>query len=292
MDISEKGHLYKKETSQLINAKSPDATVKSGSVVVSNNRVAQNKTSVNSNSTQGDEKYSEGATENGEEQYSLLSGVDNLGEGGYNTRYGEDLKSTPKYLMPTPNREWQTFTRSFANKTNDIKSGDTKVVTVFTADNRYLILADGYMSGVIYDKVDLNDVNEMEKFIDDYRPSKVFSGTKAGNGNRQGNDTDGISTPPFARTSDYFDELDAFIESHPEFFRDRRESYRDFKKRTADLTDESAFSMPESKQYSISVEVEEEYMSAVESGQETEMQRLVDIAAEAAMPDSAVRIRI
>ena len=60
----------------------------------------------------------------------------------------------------------------------------------------------------------------------------------------------------------------------------------------ADLTDASAFSMPESKQYSISVEVEEEYMSAVESGQETEMQRLVDIAAKMAMPDSVVRIRI
>ena len=107
--------------------------------------------------------------------YSANDSVDNRGGSGYNTRYGEDLKSTPIYLMPTTNREWQTFTRSFANKTNDIKRGDTKVVTVFTADNRYLILADGYMSGVIYDKVDLIDVNEMEKFIDDYRPSKFLA---------------------------------------------------------------------------------------------------------------------
>ena len=55
--IGERG--YKKETSQLINAKSPDATAKSGSVVVSNNSIDQNEPSVNSNSTQESEEYSE-----------------------------------------------------------------------------------------------------------------------------------------------------------------------------------------------------------------------------------------
>jgi hypothetical protein len=54
--IGEKG--YKKETSQLINAKSPDATAKSGSVVVSNNSIDQNEPSVNSNSKQESKKYS------------------------------------------------------------------------------------------------------------------------------------------------------------------------------------------------------------------------------------------
>lgn len=55
--IGERG--YKKETSQLINAKSPDATAKSGSVVVSNNSIDQNEPSVNSNSTHESGEYSE-----------------------------------------------------------------------------------------------------------------------------------------------------------------------------------------------------------------------------------------
>lgn len=54
--IGEKG--YKKEASQLINAKSPDATAKSGSVVTSINRVAQKAQPVNSNSMQEAQEYS------------------------------------------------------------------------------------------------------------------------------------------------------------------------------------------------------------------------------------------
>lgn len=41
-------YIMKKETSQLINAKSPNATPKSGSVVVSNTNISQNDNDVNS----------------------------------------------------------------------------------------------------------------------------------------------------------------------------------------------------------------------------------------------------
>lgn len=47
----------------------------------------------------------------------------------------------------------------------------------------------------------------------------------------------------------------------------------------AGLNDKSAFSMPESKQYSLPQEVEEEYMSAVESGDTEAQSRLVEFAA-------------
>lgn len=45
-------------------------------------------------------------------------------------------------------------------------------------------------------------------------------------------------------------------------------------------------------QFAYSLPIEEQYDNSVKSNNETEMQRLVDIAAEAAMPDSVVRIRI
>lgn len=67
--IGEKG--YKKETSQLINANSPDATSKDGSVVVSNPNVSQDTPEVNTHYTQESENYSSQEQNDGGILYSF-----------------------------------------------------------------------------------------------------------------------------------------------------------------------------------------------------------------------------
>ncbi len=167
------------------------------------------------------------------------------------THFGEKLYDTPQYLKPTTNREWRAFCRSFANKTTDIQDGNNKIITIFTADNYYVINAHGYMNGRILAKESIDEYSEKETIFDDDTSPKVFIANNEGEGySKRNGDYDG-DTFAGGIPDTFYLELDEFIERHPELFANRRESYADYKRRTeAALNDEVAFSMPIGKRRS------------------------------------------
>ena len=59
----------------------------------------------------------------------------------------KDIDSDIYY--PKTQRERSAFNRSFANKTSHLKDGEIKNIIIRTADNVYLVVADGYYSGEI-----------------------------------------------------------------------------------------------------------------------------------------------
>ncbi len=153
------------------------------------------------------------------ESNSLSDSIENKWEMDYNedTHYGENLKDTPNFLKPSTDVEWQVFCRSFANKTSSIDFEERKI-TIFTENNQYLIIADGYMTGKIVSKANINLYNESGAFYDDYSRNKVFNSYDERKGDRQRNNDNG-SEPSEDQGTDSFDvELDKFIESHPEYF--------------------------------------------------------------------------
>ncbi|MEE1024701.1 MAG: hypothetical protein U0L48_06520, partial [Acutalibacteraceae bacterium] len=91
------------------------------------------------------------------------------------THSGENLYDTPNSLKPTSEEEWHSFIRSFANKTNDLKKGKRRSIIIYTEDYAYYITADGYLSGVIDEKLNLNDGAKIKRsdFVD--RPTKSVS---------------------------------------------------------------------------------------------------------------------
>ncbi len=138
--------------------------------------------------------------------------------GNGDTHYGEHIHHTPSDYKPTSEREWQVFCRSFANQTNGMKDGEYRAVSVFTADAHYLISADGYMSGVIVDKISIDEYEERKEFYDNIPGANVSNFRNEENGSGQGNySNSGIASQD--EGTDSFDvELDAFIESHSEWF--------------------------------------------------------------------------
>ncbi len=150
-----------------------------------------------------------------EEEDRLL--YNSIGGNG-DTHYGEHIHHTPSDYKPTSEREWQVFCRSFANQTNGMKDGEYRAVSVFTADAHYLISADGYMSGVIVDKISIDEYEERKEFYDNIPRANVSNFRNEENGSGQGNySNSGIASQD--EGTDSFDvELDAFIESHSEWF--------------------------------------------------------------------------
>lgn len=69
-------------------------------------------------------------------------------------KYAKDIYDDIYY--PKTPREQSAFNRSMANKTSGLKEGKTKRIIIYTADNVYLVTADGHMSGNIEEVVSLN----------------------------------------------------------------------------------------------------------------------------------------
>ncbi len=162
------------------------------------------------------------------------------------THYGEHIHHTPSDYKPASDREWQVFCRSFANQTNGMKDGEYRAVSIFTADAHYLISADGYMSGVIVDKVSIDEYEERKEFYDNITRADVsnFRNEENGSGQRNHSNSDIASQNEEADSFDV--ELDAFIESHPEWFANKRKTRSNYSrsiKKSAE-TDES-FSISE-----------------------------------------------
>ena len=78
-------------------------------------------------------------------------------------KYAKDIYDDIYY--PKTPREQSAFNRSMANKTSGLKEGETKRIIINTADNVYLITADGYMSGNIEQCISLNG---SQKVINNY----------------------------------------------------------------------------------------------------------------------------
>ena len=83
---------------------------------------------------------------------------------------------------PDSAREWSAFNRSFANKTNGLKPGETANITIYTADNIYFVEASGYMEGTIVRKMSLNEnIALVKAFMEEFK-----NGTELGTkGNHQ-----------------------------------------------------------------------------------------------------------
>lgn len=83
---------------------------------------------------------------------------------------------------PDSAREWSAFNRSFANKTNGLKPGETTNITIYTADNVYFVEATGYMEGTIVRKMSLNEnIALVDAFMEEFK-----NGTELGTkGNHQ-----------------------------------------------------------------------------------------------------------
>lgn len=210
------------------------------------------KNSISTNEPDVNQEYLT-AVNNKDIRYSISSDIDNSDYSGYNTHYGENLKNTPEYLLPTTDREWQVFTRNFANKTNGMKRGERRKISVFTADYQYLIDADGYMTGVICSKVDLNAYEEVDENYDNSSASNV-NGQDETNGYRQGDNGYHGRTFEDGREDSFYVELDNFIANHPQFTGDFGEDNRNNQQRVEAERNNSAFSMPENKKYSISTD--------------------------------------
>lgn len=68
-----------------------------------------------------------------------------------------DLEGTPKYLLPKYT-EWSDFNRTVANETSDLKDGDIRGIIVMTGSNVYSLICDGYMRGIIINKMPFNKI--------------------------------------------------------------------------------------------------------------------------------------
>ena len=71
------------------------------------------------------------------------------------------LYGNNKTLAPATARERSVFDRSFANQTGNIKPGESKTIFITTADYFYVVEANGYMSGMVMQKIAI-DGNEEE----------------------------------------------------------------------------------------------------------------------------------
>ena len=63
--------------------------------------------------------------------------------------YLDDRDIQDDIYYPQNTRDAQVFIRSYANKTNNIKNGETRNVLVFTKDHAYFVVATGYLKGKI-----------------------------------------------------------------------------------------------------------------------------------------------
>lgn len=161
-------------------------------------------------------------TENGVKYASRNSFVQDYDD--YETHSGEKLRLTDPSLYPDTNREWSAFARSFANKTSGMKDGETRSFDIFTAEYRYVMFADGYMQGIILNKISLEDNEIEEDFYNDvYKESNFANGPVEGRGSGQGNSDTNNYLSHRRQTDQFLSELDAFIESHPQFYGDRSE---------------------------------------------------------------------
>ena len=118
------------------------------------------------------------------------------GEVKYSTTHsGENLYDTPNSLKPTSEEEWHSFIRSFANKTNDLKKDKRRSIIIYTEDYAYYITADGYLSGVIESKINLNDdyYERVDESGFDTQGSNIDSYFES-YGSRQGNNSRNISS--------------------------------------------------------------------------------------------------
>ena len=186
-----------------------------------------------------------GKQENANNQTTSVENFEYKRYNDFDTYFGENLHDTSQNLKPSGEQEWQVFCRSFANKTTNIHQGDFKIITIFTADNYYIINADGYMSGTVLCKNNIDEYNEKEQIFNDDTSTNIFATYDEGTWNRERNrDYDGDTFT--GGIPDTFDvELDEFIAKHPEWFANRRESYADYKRRIeATSGDGVAFSFP------------------------------------------------
>lgn len=94
---------------------------------------------------------------------AMVAVTDGLLQYNGKKKYAKDIYDDIYY--PKTPREQSAFNRSMANKTSGLKEGETKRIIVYTADNVYLITADGYMSGNIEQCISLNG---SQKVINNY----------------------------------------------------------------------------------------------------------------------------
>ena len=129
-----------------------------------------------------------------------------------------------------------------------MRDSEIRHISIITATDVYHIEADGYMSGTILSKESMDDYRGEEYVYDNIRNENYVDRYYEKYGNRQGNNLLGNSILENTETNTFNDELDNFIEEHPERFADKRESYTDYKKRieTEASSNEGAFSMPDS----------------------------------------------
>ena len=203
-------------------------------------------------------------------RYSLPD-VDKYTEKQYNydTHYGENLHDTFDDMKPTTDREWQAFCRSFANQTNGLQNNVSKSIAIITAESLYFISADGYMSGVVYDKIPIDEYKERLEEYDNISRTTVSNFGNEEKEYRQGNYSDDNSL--FENTGrDSFDvELADFVErysksrgytvkSRDDIRNEKKEQWKklsnEFKinkkikdAQSADSLDGSAYSLPESR---------------------------------------------
>ena len=88
-----------------------------------------------------------------------------------------------------------------------------------------------YKQGTVIDKISIDDYGKDEYIYDTVRDESSIDWENETNGDRQENNLLGNMLSENHGTNSYDDELDNFIEEHPEFFTNKRESYRDFRKR-------------------------------------------------------------
>ncbi|MBQ2944257.1 MAG: hypothetical protein IJD93_06175 [Ruminococcus sp.] len=117
----------------------------------------------------------------------------------YNDDSFRDIEDDIYY--PKSARERSAFKRSMANKTSALQDGEIKHIIIYTADNFYVVTANGYLSGVIDVKIPLDGNREiisqylMEEYDNADTTSERFSrwsqvyGTQQGRSNRSGNGT-------------------------------------------------------------------------------------------------------
>ena len=79
---------------------------------------------------------------------------------------------------PATAAEWSVFNRSFANQTNSLKNGETRRILINTADYVYFVEADGYMSGDIVRKIQIDGNEELLRKLREEFKHGAYTGTK------------------------------------------------------------------------------------------------------------------
>lgn len=241
------------DTPRTLHAVVNERETPNANVELSNNKVTQSEPIVKNNISKDGEDYSipSSATNRKSILTDLANGeitveeAEKLLSKSTQTHSGENLRDTADSLKPKGNREWSAFNRSFANQTNGLKSGGSKSIIIHTAQSQYLVLANGYMSGKIVSKINIDEYNESGDFYDNFR-TKIFDSKNEGNRNRQGNNNNSGVSFENKRPNPFDVELDEFIRNHPDFFRNNRESYEDYKRRIAqeNKTEADFYSIP------------------------------------------------